>query len=107
MPAEADDGITPQAVRVDLIVDVGTTVWGAGRAATGVPTAVTETPMDVVTGDDSSDDDVGELIWRSSRTGKALARGATKAATVAAACSGHKRVTNGDLATDYSDSRAG
>ena len=39
--------------------------------------------------------------------GKALARGATKAATVAAACSGHKRITNGDLATDYSDSKAG
>ena len=79
MPVEAEDGIIPQAVRVDLIVEVGTAAWGAGRAATGVPMAMAESAIDAFAGDNSSDDDVGELIWRASCMGKVLARGATKA----------------------------
>ena len=66
MPAEADDGITLQAARMNLILEAGTAAWGAGRAATGIPTAVAEIALDALAGDDSSDDGVGELIWRSS-----------------------------------------
>ena len=85
--------------RVDLIVEAATAGRGPSRAATAMPTVLAEAMTNALAGDDSSDDDVGELIWRSSRTGKALTRGATKAATVAAICSGRKRVTNWDLAT--------